>query len=372
MLKRRQVKKVTKGQILLIFNYSMNESNQVFSHQQRVVIALTREFRHVCVITNEQPNNDFVHPSNLTIHNVKWVPKQRLRNLVKLIYSVLRVELRFRPTTVFYHMTETQAASLGPFYKLLCKYQVLWYAHASRPIRLRIAALFMNETLASTKGSSPLTETTLIGQAIDVGAFAFNELEILSDKLRIVHIGRLDPSKRISELITWFLKYRNELNLSDLTIFGRPTFGHANYLEKIETVFQKEIEEGLINLPGKASHAEIPGLLMDYDVFLHFFKGSLDKSVLESTACGVITISTNLEFREQFGTWRDRAEGFDKINSLPINDETFLVSEFNAIRRLEISDLRLELDRRRRVVIDNHSYGTWIEQLTKILKQGKA
>lgn len=370
MRKRKKLRNSTNSQNLLIFNYSMNESSQIFSHQPKVAKALTKEFAHVSVITNERPKNEYDLPANLSVHYVDWVPKQRFRNVFKLVSTVLKVERRFRPSIVFFHMTETQAAFIGPIYKMLGKYQVLWYAHISKPIRLKIAAAVMNQTLASTKGSSPLTDCIFIGQAIDVDVFSFRELEAFPDSLRVVHIGRLDPSKKIYELILWFLANRNDLNLGDLTIVGQPTFGNASYLKKIEEHFQKEIGEGLIKFRGKVDHVEIPGVLMDFDVFLHLFEGSLDKSVMESTACGIVTISNNSEFKEQFGTWRELIGNKEDSHFVSENVESFLVSEFRAIQELEISELKLELMRRRQVVQDRHSFVNWIDSVTRVLKEG--
>lgn len=342
---------------LLIFNFSMNSSNPVFSHQPKVVELLANRFTNIEIITSDHESP----VSNRLIKHttfLNWPSINKIQKIYRLYKAAVKIEWKSRPKIVFYHMTDVQAALLGPIYKLMGKKQILWYAHTSNPLTLKFSSKYMNTILTSTQGSFPdgyLVKS--IGQAIDVDTFTFTEKIASKRMLKVIHVGRLDPSKEIKSMIIWFLANRTNLQLESLTFVGTPTSSHHFYVAELQNFFRAQVELGIIVFLGPKSKDELPEILRNHDIFLHFFSGSLDKSILEATSIGLPVVTINEEYLKIFGTWSDSA---------PSNQE-FLSDEFKAIANLSPKKLNLLLELKSSSVSNSHSLNRWINRLTDIM-----
>jgi hypothetical protein len=98
----------------------------------------------------------------------------------------------------------------------------------------------------------------------------------------------------------------------------------------------------------------VPGMLQNFDLFIHAYNGSLDKSVLESITSGVPVATLNNEFRVEFGTWNeDQAANLnEELLSCLVEDPKVLVKK-----------LKLQQE----IVKESHSLDIWILRLVTIL-----
>ena len=77
-----------------------------------------------------------------------------------------------------------------------------------------------------------------------------------------------------------------------------------------------------------------------FDVFIHSFDGSLDKVLIEALAGGIPIVTTNLAFKEIFGSWATKigatlneelksflAMNEEEINGRLVNQSTILASQ---------------------------------------------
>ena len=353
---------------LLIINYAMNKNSQVFSHQYRVAIELHKSFNETIVLTSELGEDLQSEGLPFPVRSTRWQSGKTFSNLAKLLYEVLKIEWKFKPKIVFYHMTNSHAAFLAPLFRLLGKRQVLWYAHTAYPTSLAIAKKFMNAVVTSTRGSSPLPDSIPLGQAIDLDIFKFQRHSLESKLMRVIHVGRIDPSKKIDELIQWFIENRDENNLGLLNIVGESTYGKEDYFRYLTQKYDFARKQKLLCFSGRINHEELGSTLEEHDLFLHLFEGSLDKAVLEAVACGIPVISINKEFLRVFGTWsRGSDSKWDKTFEQD-RWELFLLYELKAFRLYSKRQLATELKRRRRIVETQHSLDLWIKNLVEILK----
>jgi glycosyltransferase involved in cell wall biosynthesis len=170
-----------------------------------------------------------------------------------------------------------------------------------------------------------------------------------------VHVGRLDESKKIREIIDWAKTSQMKKKINKITLIGTSIGSDSNYIQKLKLLHEKEISEGFLEFMGKISRDKLAVKLDEFSVFVHMFEGSLDKSILESTALGIPVITTNREFIEEFGTWgQTQTFSFD--------------NEFEALLGMKPKDLKFEVTRRKNLVLENHSIEAWACKMATIIK----
>lgn len=285
---------------LLIINYSMNLANPVFSHQFDVVAALKRSFPEIMVITREYPSSKNIE---IKISRSRWREGKHFVNLCFFYVSLVIALVKFRPKIVFYHMTEVQAALASPILKFLRIRQILWYAHKSNSIWLRIAYIFCDGIVTSTKGSNPLrgNKVHCIGQGIDEKKFKMRVKR--RAKTKYIHIGRNDMSKNllaISEAIISCFSGREVF----LDHYGQSLDDKSpdsmNYHSELKALVARN---NWITVHPSIKRENIRAVLEKHDVFIHAFQGSLDKILIEAVISGIPVLTVNEEFIKTFGKW---------------------------------------------------------------------
>jgi glycosyltransferase involved in cell wall biosynthesis len=262
-------------------------------------------------------------------------------------------------------MTETSAVLFGLYFSLIQCRQVLWYAHAHKSVRLIIAAIFMNSICSSTKGSMPLksSKVVLIGQLADPALFPFSPKDLSKD-LTLIHYGRFDQSKNIRLLIQVLKRLLDQGVNSKLIIIGSPTtLESEQYQLTIRREFQELLNTDALTIAPAQPRAELISYLNRCDIFLHAFQGSLDKSIIESTLAGIPIATLNQEYLNNFGKW-DNGEQW-----LQENDVAILSQEILAIKSMNKMDLRIELDRRFNIALQDHTLEKWVFKLLPLLEQ---
>jgi glycosyltransferase involved in cell wall biosynthesis len=341
---------------LIVLNYSMDSSNPIFAHQVSTIQGIAPYFNSVTVITRE--NSRSTLNENISVSLVNWVEGHLFRNILSFYRISLPVIFQNRGAILFSHMTETQSLLIAPFAKALRIRHFLWYAHKSNPLRLRACSRFVDGVITSTKGSSPLLhcDQFAIGQAISPEQFPFREHGSRFE--RLLHIGRISPSKGIDKILDLVLEISSSSNVSLNLVGSLPDAIAVNYWSQIQSRYQTLFASGRVKYLGAIDRSDLRDCIANHDVFVHAFEGSLDKAILEATISGLPVITLNREYVEIFGRWNKTSFHLD------------FRSEFTALQRLNDSEITSELVRRSALVRENHSLNSWISKLTCIL-QGK-
>lgn len=338
---------------LLVFNYAMDSQNPIFSHQVEAVTQLAEYFNKVVVITSS--TGGYNVPNNVVVKSSEWLRGKPFRNVLNLLRTAIP-ELN-KDLVIFFHMTDVQAAIISPIARLIGIKQHLWYAHTSYSIYLRWSKLWLSSIISSTAGSCPVkgSKVVIIGQAINPKFFCFRNRK--SDDLESgIHIGRFDPSKRIEHLISESLKIREFGFDIKVTQIGSPsgdTF--ESYHEKIKSLLAELGQSGWFTIKDSVNRALIPDILHRHDFFIHAFNGSLDKTLIEATMCGLPVLTTNQEYMREFGSWTG------DFNST-------LSEQYRYIVKMDPAKLNLELSSRYRKCLEFHSISHWQTQLATQLK----
>lgn len=339
---------------LLIVNFTMDQKNSLLSHQIDAVERLAPNFRQVVVLTAN--SGDYSPHGNIKIFSTSWVSGKPFRNVWKLYKNFFEIIRSENIDVIFSHMTDLQSALLLPITKILRIKHFLWYAHKHKSKYLLISNYFLDGIVTSTLGSCPIKGRKVIsvGQGVDSAKFEFVD-HSLNTHLRLLHVGRFDSSKRIEEIVELALELRDSNLKVSLALIGDPSNENARkYSELIIDKYKNQLDADWLNFFPSVTRAVLPEMLKKYDVFVHAYLGSLDKTLIESTLSGLPVVSTNPEYLKIFGPWRE-------------DDSITLLSEFLALRSLSSVELSQELLRRRRICVEHHSLSNWINQITEVL-----
>jgi glycosyltransferase involved in cell wall biosynthesis len=339
---------------LLVLNYAMDENSQVFSHQIEVVRKLAKKFNKVYVITTSRGVGSV--PENVEVIISKWVQGKRIFNSARFIGIFLRTFIKDRNSVVFSHMTEVQSFLISPITWLFRVKHLIWYAHKSRSLVMTINQFIVNGIITSTSGSCPYKgpKVTAIGQAIDEELFHFKNRKI-TNPFRFVHVGRIDPSKRLEEIVKSVSAIGSRFEISSLTFVGdSSSHKFADYKNSLLDQIKGEVISSEIEILMPISRKLLPEFLEDFQIFIHAFEGSLDKSIVEATMCGMPVVTLNSEYRKIFGSWSS-------------SNSSNLEEEFFSILNLDEKALRHELMRRYEIAVSQHSLRAWIENVYSLL-----
>lgn len=344
---------------LMVMNYSMNSDNLVFSHQVKIVKALTAHFDLVEVVTSE-PYRGPVLPK-VSIVDTNWQPGKAFRNIFLFYVRTLPVLFRNRKGVVFSHMTEVQSMLISPFCVLFRIRHFLWYAHANRSKYLLFNHFVTQGIITSTKGSCPIKGRKVfpIGQAVDVSEFHNNNRLPNVPPVNWYHVGRIDPSKRIELIIDSLNCFRNSYPNLQLHLYGEPSSSiHSQYFQSLKNRYCKEPFSNWVHFYGKLPNSLLAKEAVKHDGFIHAFEGSLDKSLIEAILLKRIVVSSNHEYLRYFIGQKPNTE-LDSAGNLKY--QLHQVYESSSEKLLE------EISRKYRIAEEEHSLNNWIRKLMIIL-----
>ena len=343
------------GANLLIFNYVMDSTDPLLSHQYEAVAELSVKFNEITVITGRIGVVE--KDASIRIISSDWAPGHRIRSVLRLLRVATPIILRGNYSSVFFHMTDVQAAILSPLIRLRHRRQYLWYAHTYKSSYLRWASTWVSGIITSTVGSCPIKGDRVIpiGQAIDESKFPVLPFEKLKlDKL--IHIGRFDKSKNIDLLVSEFKDLRKLFPEISLTLVGNSSNSESHsWAKKLINDNRDYVDEAALTFRDAILRSQFPDVLAENGCFFHAYTGSLDKTLIESTMMRVPVLTINPEYLSIFGSWSKR-------------HQVSLRDEYKALRSLSAKEMQGELERRLTMVKEKHSLVNWINQLNSLLK----
>ena len=347
-------RKVSSGKRnLLVLNYVMDEAHPALAHQVSVVEGLARVFDSVTVITGTSKYQSSIQ--NIRVISSGWEPGENVRNVLKFTTIFIREILQGNYVSVFSHMTVIQSCLSGPILRVLRINHFLWYAHAQNSFFLRWAHVWCTGIITSTFNSCPIrgNKVYYIGQSIDEKLFT-TKSHIDTPLTRLIHVGRLDPSKRINIIIESVMRIRKSSPRVTLMFLGSASTPKSQeYVNEIKKYWELEVNEGWLEFHESIPRNNLPNFLKLYDVFVHAFQGSLDKSLIEATFSNLAVATINHEYQRDFGVWS--------------SDSDSLESEIRSLICRSVEELTPELYRRLEIAYEKHSFSKWIQQLKTIL-----
>ena len=189
----------------------------------------------------------------------------------------------------------------GPIFRFLRKPVYLWYVHRQTNLKLRIAAIFAKRIFTSSKESFGLQSKKVLymGHGIDVEKFALDMPEMLSP-IKIVHVGRITPIKRIEVIIGALYLLREAGIVTELHLVGEAVSpGDREYEVEMRTLVESQGLQGSVFWDG-ALPASVAFSKADLSINAAP-NGGMDKVVLESLAAKRPAFVTNTAFKNVYG-----------------------------------------------------------------------
>lgn len=339
----------------------MDSKDPIFPHQISIVKDLTQFAEKISVITYRSSQEITTLPNNVKVYTLGNSGRFKIYSYLKFMIIFCSVLIRNHNTVVFSHMTETLSAIVSPLTRFLRIRHYLWYAHTSKPLRLSWCNIFVDKIITSTRNSCPIKNKKVIpiGQAIRYQDFnCEGRVNEKLSKIHAVHIGRLDPSKKIDKIIDIFSSETKNMD-AVLHLVGEPTDGHFNYVNFCREKFKKQIESQRLIFHGRNDHNQIRNLLCESQIFIHLFQGSLDKSLIEATFAKVYVVTANKEYLNDFPPIL--------VRSVEWSDEEYLRHQLKQYFALSSNQIVCINDERYSIAMEKHSRQVWITKLISIL-----
>lgn len=343
---------------LLLINFEMDPGSQVLSWQYRIACGLAAKCEKVVVLTERSAPSPL--PPNVEVHTVPLTfIKAPLRLLgAKWLMNVPALAwcARERFDACFIHMNMEWGYRLALCFRMFHIPVVLWYAHGTVTRRLRLAHRFCDRVLTSTPEGFriPSDKVRVIGQGIDTGLFKPIELKgALHD---ILSVGRIARRKRTDLLIEVMACLRS--NHPDvpfrLVIIGAPlTRDDRDFSRELEWIVRDKGLGHFVHFEGHVPQEKIPDFYRTAFLHLNVSKtGSMDKTVMESLACGCPVLTSNEAFR---GLLSDHPECL-LDDDRPDTIARRVINFHDRLRELPLYDLRS-------LVVGKHDIESYINQI---------
>ena len=218
-------------------------------------------------------------------------------------YRKLLREILPRVDGVFVHMSPEYAIAAWPQASRLKKPIVLWYAHKSVTLRLRVAAALSKKVATSAGASLNIHPKNAVhlGQGIPTDLFTPGA-PVAEPKL--LSVGRITPVKRIELMIDALDAMRESGIPATLTLVGGPvTESDRAYADRLRAQAKSLGIENAVIFAGGAPYAKLPETYRAYALHLNAAPtGAPDKAAFEAMACGVPCIVVNGTFRALLGS----------------------------------------------------------------------
>jgi glycosyltransferase involved in cell wall biosynthesis len=189
---------------------------------------------------------------------------------------------------VFVHMSADWAYRLAPCWRQFGLPVLLWYAHGTVTNRLRKAHEQAACVVTSTPEGFriPSSKVRVIGQGIDTDLFTPPASR--PDNATIVAVGRVSRRKSVDlmlDTLAW-LKANAPQYPFNLRIIG-PTLTRDDSAYAVELADTVERRDLAVTFEGPRAMGELPAVYGSAFLHLNLSQtGSMDKTILESLACG--------------------------------------------------------------------------------------
>lgn len=335
------------------------------------VIELIRDLSHRCdrlvVIANEVRRV----PDDLSVEIVSLRKERgygRLRRTIRYLVAVWRQARGMPADGLIAHMCPVYLNLAAPLTKLLGVRNLLWFAHPSRSIALRIAEKVTDVIVTSLPAAYPRNNVKLvaIGQATPLRRFPLVELRTdSSTSLQAIALGRTSIKKDYQTMIRGVSLAREAGVDVTLYIVGPSTTpAEQAHRGQLAASIAKLGAAGYIHLEDGVAPSEIPQLIASSDVLVNStVAGSGDKAVFEAMASGRLVLVSNPAF-------------FELLSDLPL-ELTFAPGDAIALadRLAQLStaspELRWATVRELRSRIESaHSSDSWAERIVTLAHSG--
>jgi glycosyltransferase involved in cell wall biosynthesis len=327
---------------LYLTNYAKHfEKVFVFTYDDEKVTNLPK---NVFIVPNKYHLNRYVYGLTLPIVNISIIKKCHIFRIFHLTGTIPGIMARvlFNKPYVYNFAFDYQGTAF---------LEKKWFQAVLIAVLKPIANQLANHVLAANQQvlkSLPRKKTTLIPNGVDIDLFKPGSSRKISQKLRILSVGRLTPVKNYDSLITAL----KGLNVELLLVGQGELKGKLKKLAKKDSVklFIKEMVDNL----------KLPKVYQSSHIFIlpSLSEGS-PKVLLEAMACGLPVIGAEVKGIKEI---------INQKNGLLCKTDALSIRE-KVINLIEMPSVRSTLGKEARLFIEKkYDFKKILDQEIKILK----
>lgn len=279
---------------LLIITQKVDRNDQALGFFLDWLKEFAKYFEVVTVLCLQK--GDFDLPANVRVYDLgkdAGLPKYRwLWNFYRQCWR-----LRHDYDPVFVHMNPIWVVVGWGLWRCLGKRINLWYTHKSVTLRLWLAEKLADKIFTASRESFRLPSKKVIVTGHGIDTELFRPGVPVSDEgvIRILSVGRITPVKNYEVLIDAAKILQNQGVSFAITLLGEPALpSDREYQAGLQAKIVRLGIDDTIHFLGRKLHRELPRYYQGNTIFVHMSQtGSLDKTILEAMACGMVVISCN-------------------------------------------------------------------------------
>lgn len=269
------------------------------------IAALAREVEALHVIALR--TGEVVLPPNVRVYSLgKDKGNGKLHQLRLFTRIAGTLTGRHEVDVSFAHMVPRYALLLAPFRLLFGVPSVMWYAHNTLDLRLRLASLVVDQFLTVSRDSFPLPRARceVVGHGVDTDLFKPDSSRVRSGKTRFLSLARISPRKDQDTLVSAAGMLVNRSGRQDLEfiIAGGPLVPEDRaYLARLRARVHDLGLDKHFRFTGPVPHSQAAHLIQACDFFVNLHvEGGLGKAVLEAMSCAKPALVATPTYYEAF------------------------------------------------------------------------
>jgi glycosyltransferase involved in cell wall biosynthesis len=292
---------------LLLFNLATDVDDPILGFTSRWIRALAKRVESIHVITMRAGRVEV--PDNVRVYSVgKEKGYSELQRAVQFYRHLLWI-LREVPIDVcFSHMIPVFTVLAGPVLNPRRIPVVTWYAHRQVTCVLKLAHHFSDLMVSVDESSYPYRHDKFVplGHGIEIDLFSPNDT-LPAPPPSLLFTGRLSPIKDPITLIEAVHLLRQRGHKAECVLVGEAPIRDHAYAERVRRRARELELDGIVQFVGGVANDQV----------VHWYRRcfahvncspadhSLDKTALEAMACGRLSLSSTLGFRQTMGPWAD-------------------------------------------------------------------
>lgn len=280
---------------IVLFNFRMDaDSRMAFAIDWVNAIAEHFETVHVVTLRSGRYNVR----DNVMVHNLNRDSTNRIFLFFQLIKLLYKLNKKTKIAGYFIHMAYFFVPFAYIFSKINHQRSVLWYAHKSTSLTLKLAVKLVDKIFSVSSDSFRIRTSKFkaIGHGIDTeNRFYLRNPKKEVQVKRLLMVGRISTVKNNRLVLEALASLHSAYPEVTLTFAGEAiTDQDKQYQETLFEYIGENSLENVVNFIGLVPIESLPNLYSEYDAAINISDtGSLDKTVIEPLAMGIPVITSN-------------------------------------------------------------------------------
>ncbi|MGB2580550.1 MAG: glycosyltransferase family 4 protein [Minisyncoccia bacterium] len=277
---------------LLIVTQKVDQNDPVLGFFHQWIFELAKFSDNVTVLCLEK--GVYVFPKNVKVLSLG---KERSVSRIKYIFNFYYFTWieRKKYDTVFVHMNQEYVLLGGILWRLLRKKIVMWRNHPNGNFFTDISVKFSHVVLCTSQYSyTAKFNKTISNMPVGIDTKNFFDKNKDRESGSILSIGRISPVKNILGIIRMISSLREKGWTGSAYVYGSAPTRDIHYEEEVRSVAAPLVENKVINFEPNVSYSKIADVYNAHEIYVNITPaGSLDKTIFEAMACGMMVITTN-------------------------------------------------------------------------------